>query len=138
MRAILAERSGTKCKFLDDVYHLFLQAIYANLTVTNAGIEFIGKDLQYTKIQMAGVGSNGNIRKHTVNHVLWNGWPDKSVPISTTGALRLIFRTQVLLYFSISTCLAFFTSNCSLFCWSWSNRHNRRLGMLYANFKCRQ
>lgn len=66
----------------------------ATLTITNAGVEPVGKDLQYTKIQMTKIGSDGGPRRHTVNHVLWSGWPDKGVPLTTTGALRLIFRTQ--------------------------------------------
>jgi len=66
----------------------------ANLTITNAGVKSVGA-LQYTKLRMTGVGVSG-VRKHTVNHVLWDGWPDKGVPLSTTGALRLIFRTQTL------------------------------------------
>ncbi|KAI6205529.1 hypothetical protein M3Y94_00802400 [Aphelenchoides besseyi] len=66
----------------------------ANLSIQNTGVEIVGKDLKYTKLIVSGIGSDGGVRKHTVNHVLWSEWPDKGVPLTSTGALRLIFRTQ--------------------------------------------
>ncbi|KAI6173350.1 Tyrosine-protein phosphatase non-receptor type 9 [Aphelenchoides besseyi] len=72
----------------------------ANLSIQNTGVEIVGKDLKYTKLIVSGIGSDGGVRKHTVNHVLWSEWPDKisairiRVPLTSTGALRLIFRTQ--------------------------------------------
>ncbi|TKR78005.1 hypothetical protein L596_018882 [Steinernema carpocapsae] len=68
----------------------------AGLEILNERVETFSPDLQYTKLIITGTGSDGGIRRHTVNHVLWNGWPDKGVPLSSTGALRLIFRTQTL------------------------------------------
>uniref|UniRef100_A0A914XXL0 Uncharacterized protein n=1 Tax=Panagrolaimus superbus TaxID=310955 RepID=A0A914XXL0_9BILA len=68
----------------------------AGLTITNDRVDIYKPDLQYTKIIITGPGSDGTRRRHVLNHVLWDGWPDKGVPLSTTGALRLIFRTQTM------------------------------------------
>lgn len=54
-----------------------MQMTAASLTIQNAGVEIVGKDLKYTKLIVTGVGSDGGMRKHTVNHVLWSEWPDK-------------------------------------------------------------
>uniref|UniRef100_A0A7E4UVT8 Protein-tyrosine phosphatase n=1 Tax=Panagrellus redivivus TaxID=6233 RepID=A0A7E4UVT8_PANRE len=68
----------------------------AGLSITNERVDSYKPDLQYTKIIITGPGSDGTKRRHVLNHVLWDGWPDKGVPLSTTGALRLIFRTQTM------------------------------------------
>lgn len=44
----------------------------------------------------AGKSRDGTDREHVVVHVLWSGWPDKSVPLSATGAIRAIVRTQTM------------------------------------------
>uniref|UniRef100_A0A1I8AK35 Protein-tyrosine-phosphatase n=1 Tax=Steinernema glaseri TaxID=37863 RepID=A0A1I8AK35_9BILA len=64
------------------------------LTITNLGVEQSGNELAYTRLNISGTGRDGGKRDHLVNHVLWTGWPDKGVPATSTGALKLIIRTQ--------------------------------------------
>ncbi|VDM44486.1 unnamed protein product [Toxocara canis] len=66
------------------------------LHIKNDGVEEIPNEIIYTRLILSGPNENGGERTQIVRHVLWNGWPDKGVPRSTTGALRLIIRTQTL------------------------------------------
>ncbi|KAH7728246.1 Protein T27A3.5 [Aphelenchoides avenae] len=71
---------------------------YGGLTICNERMHALGEDLAYTKLIVTGksrsTGQDGTKREHTVNHVLWSGWPDKGVPLSSVGAIRVILRTQ--------------------------------------------
>ncbi|KAK0408247.1 hypothetical protein QR680_003854 [Steinernema hermaphroditum] len=56
--------------------------------------EKIGNDMVYTQLNVTSSVRDGGKQEHTLNHVQWTGWPDKGVPTTSTGALKLIIRTQ--------------------------------------------
>ncbi|KAH7728033.1 Protein T27A3.5 [Aphelenchoides avenae] len=83
------EKGKKKCE-----QRIPLQMSYAGLTICNDRMHVLGDDLVYTKRVVTGTGHDGTKREHTVNHVLWSGWPDKGVPLSSVGAIRVVLRTQ--------------------------------------------
>ncbi|KAI1705810.1 protein-tyrosine phosphatase domain-containing protein [Ditylenchus destructor] len=66
---------------------------HANLTIKNHNV-VMQDDIQVTKLSVSGKHLDGRTGEHIVVHVHWTGWPDKSVPASSTGAIRAIVRTQ--------------------------------------------
>lgn len=61
----------------------------AGLEIINKQTEKIAADCGYTHLLIVGTGHDGGRREHFVNHLLWSGWPDKGVPATSTGILRL-------------------------------------------------
>uniref|UniRef100_A0AC34GBG0 Protein-tyrosine phosphatase n=1 Tax=Panagrolaimus sp. ES5 TaxID=591445 RepID=A0AC34GBG0_9BILA len=61
----------------------------AGLEIINKQTENIAPDCIYTHLLVIGHGSDGGKREHFVNHLMWTGWPDRGVPSTSTGILRL-------------------------------------------------